>query len=83
MPKALEKKKKKQWLKINEKSQVKSIADHKKKLVESNAFIKKNDYGTKNKLFLNKKEFYDKFFDERNNEISTLNKKTKFDKLMY
>ena len=52
-------------------------------MVESNAFIKKNDYGTKNKLFLNKKEFYDKFFDERNNEISTLNKKTKFDKLMY
>ena len=52
-------------------------------MVESNAFVKKNDYGTKNKLLLNKKEFYDKFFDERNNEISTLNKKTKFDKLMY
>ena len=61
MPKALEKKKKKQWLKINEKSQIKSIADHKKKLVESNAFIKKMIMVLKTNYFWIKKNFMTNF----------------------
>ena len=52
-------------------------------MVEFNAFVKKNDYDTENKLFLKKKELYDKFVNEKNNEINTLNNKIKYDKLTY
>ena len=43
----------------------------------------KNYYDTENKLLLKEKELHDKTAAKRNNEINTLNNKTKYDKLTY
>ena len=51
-------------------------------MVESNSFVKKNDYDTENKLLLKEIEMYDRIVAERNNETKTLNSKIKYDKLM-
>ena len=59
MPKALEKKKKR--LKIKEKNQIKLIADHKKQLVESNAFVKKMIMVLKTNYFWIKRNFMTNF----------------------
>ena len=52
-------------------------------MVESNSFVKKNDYDTENKLLLKEIEMYDGIVAEGNNETKTLNSKIKYDKLMY
>ena len=51
-------------------------------MVESNSFVKKNDYDTENKLLLKEIEMYDRIVAEGNNETKTLNSKIKYDKLM-
>ena len=51
-------------------------------MVESNSFVKKNDYDTENKLLLKKIEMYDRIVAEGNNKTKTLNSKIKYDKLM-
>ena len=51
-------------------------------MVESNSFVKKNDYDTENKLLLKETEMYDRIVAEGNNETKTLNSKIKYDKLM-
>ena len=51
-------------------------------MVESNSFVKKNDYDTENKLLLKEIEMYDRIVAEGNNKTKTLNSKIKYDKLM-
>ena len=49
------------------KKYIKAIENHGKQLVESNALINKNDYGTENALLQKEEEIYDKLFAERKN----------------
>ena len=51
-------------------------------MIESNSFVKKNDYDTENKLLLKEIEMYDRIVAEGNNKTKTLNSKIKYDKLM-
>ena len=78
-------KNKQKQLKIKEVN--KALEEHwkKKKIVHSNAIIKKNDDDTKkgSPLILKQKELFNKLVNEKKEKILNFNKKIDFDNLTY